>query len=79
MILKYFLCKDSSDEESVFVWQYKSFCLFMSFSSLPLNALLQLEIKQKLSSVQKIIDIITAIADKKKTSTVYIFVVLCST
>ena len=78
MILKYFLCKDSSDEESVFVWQYKSFCLFMSFSSLPLNALLQLEIKQKLSSVQKIIDI-TAIADKKKTSTVYIFVVLGST
>ena len=37
----------------------------MSFLNLPLNESLQLEIKQKLSSVQKI-TCITAIADKKK-------------
>ena len=62
--LKYFICADSSDEQTAFVGLYKIIiCSLISFFSLQLNEFLQLEIRQKLSSVKKNISI-TAIADK---------------
>ena len=56
---------NSSDEQSAFDGLKKVIiCLFINFLNLRLNEFLQSEIKQKLSSIQKI-TCITAIADKK--------------
>ena len=56
---------DSSDQQSVLDGLFKiSTCSFISLLSLQLNEFGQLEIKQKLSLVQKFTCII-AIADKK--------------
>ena len=61
--LKCFICTESSDEESAFDGLYKIIiCSCITFLSLQLNEFLRSEIKQKLSSVQKI-TCITAIAD----------------
>ena len=68
--LKYFTCTDLSDEQSAFDGLQKIIiCLFISFLKLQVNEFLQSEIKQKLSSVQKI-TCITAIVNKK--------IILCS-
>ena len=64
LCLKYAICIDSSNEQSAFDGLYKIIiCSFISFLSLQLNEFLQSEIKQKLSSDQKI-TCINAIADK---------------
>ena len=66
--LKCFICTDSSDEQTAFDGLQKiTICSFISFLRLQLNEFPQSEIKQKLSSVQKVI-CITAIADKKTIS-----------
>ena len=59
---------DSSDEQKVFDGLQKiTICSYASFLSLRVNEFLQSEIKQKLSSVQRI-TYITATAGKKITS-----------
>ena len=69
---------DFSDEQSAFDGLWKTIIFsFISFLRFQLNEFLQLEIKQKLSSVQKI-TYITAIADKKIISLFCVSRVLCS-
>ena len=76
--LKCFICNNLSDEQSALDVLWKIIiCWFISFLSLQLNEFLQSEIKQKLSSVQKI-TCITAIADNKIISVVYVSWVPCS-
>ena len=68
--LKCFICTDSSDEQNTFNGLCKiSICSFIRFLNLQLNEFLQSEIKQKLSSAQKI-TCITTIADKNIISVV---------
>ena len=66
-----------SDEQRAFDGLQKIVnCSFISFLSLQLSEFLQSEIKQKLSSVQKI-TCITANVDDKIISLFYVFGVLC--
>ena len=72
---KCFISVDSSDEQSAFAGlKIIIICSFISFLSLQLNEILQSEIKQKLSSGQKI----TAITYKKLISAFCVFGVLYS-
>ena len=68
MLTFFFIDMDSSDEQNVFDGLQKiTICSYTSFLSLRVNEFLQSEIKQNLSSVQRI-TYITATAGKKITS-----------
>ena len=75
--LKSFFCTDLSDEQRAFdgLWKIIIYS-FINVLSLHLNEFVQSEIKQKLSSVQKI-TCITATADKKTLIVVCVCGVLC--
>ena len=67
--LRYFICTDSSDEQSAFDGLQKiTICSLISFFCLQLNEFRHSQIKQKLYSVQKI----TYITANKKIISVFL-------
>ena len=69
---------DLSDEDNAFDWlQKRTICSFISSLSVQLNEFLQSEIKQKLSSIQKITRN-TTITHKKIISVFCVSEVFCS-